>query len=310
MRAGGQWDDAGQQKFTYQLGIPSPWFQFETWPEPNSPFRNRINLFASSMLFPVVGFALAYMMWRIEKVRNPKAGFWQSPQLLLIIWLVLALVGAGNGMWMGFRALDKVRPGPVKQQGPDASDGTASASGTPAWIMGSDGPALTDGFARNVLKLQPMQIEEVNKILQAIYEEYPALEAQNTEQHINDAGHIVVRIKTFADQIEKLEGRLWSQLDAILDPQQQSIARLNLKLDIPENMSAINLGELVRPGFFGWEKHGLYLEVWRVGAWYHWKVQSHGVQGSSRAPQLPEGYRRFWKEPVDNETPPPKQPQE
>ena len=73
---------------------------------------------------------------------------------------------------------------------------------------GSGGPALTDGFARTVLKLQPTQIEQVNTILQAIYAEYPALEAQKTEQHTDDAGHIVVRIKPFPGPIAKLEDRL------------------------------------------------------------------------------------------------------
>lgn len=168
------------------------------------------------------------------------------------------------------------------------------------WSLGPDGPTLTDGFARDVLKLQPAQIEQVNRVLQAIYDEYPVLEAKNTEQQTNEAGHLVIRINTFTDQIEKLESRLWSQLDTILDPQQQSLARLNLKLGPSAGVSLNNLGEFARPGFFGWGKQGLYLELWRVGVWYHWKVQSGGAQDSSRAPQLPEGYRRFWKEPTQS----------
>ena len=160
-----------------------------------------------------------------------------------------------------------------------------------------------------VLKLQPAQIEEVNKILKAAYQEYPALEAQYTERQTDDAGHLIFRINPFPGPIEKLENRLWSQLDAILDPQQQSLARLNLKLDPPELRVGVTMSDLVRPGFFGWSKEGASIELWRVGAWYYWKVQTRQHEYSARAPQLPEEYRRFWKEP-SVATPPAKQPNE
>jgi hypothetical protein len=170
------------------------------------------------------------------------------------------------------------------------------AESTSGWTIGPDGPVLTDVFGRVVLNLQPAQIAEVNRILQAAYREYPSLELQNSEQHTSDAGRVVVRIKPIPEAIAKLEDNLWSQLDAILDPQQQSTARLNLKLDPPDAAPGVSLSDLVRPGFFGWGKNGATIEIWRVGAWYHWETQTRGYQDSSRAPQLPEGYRRFWKE--------------
>ena len=73
-----------------------------------------------------------------------------------------------------------------------------------------------------MLHLAPVQIEQVNKILQAIYEDSLALEAKNTEQHDDESGHLVVTIKPYPGPIAKLENRLWSQLDGILSPQQQS----------------------------------------------------------------------------------------
>lgn len=182
------------------------------------------------------------------------------------------------------------------------------------WTLGKNGPELTDSFARLSLKLQPAQIDSVNKILQASHREYPAIEAAHTEQHTDDAGHLVIRIKPHAGPIAKLEDRLWSQLDAILTPEQQAIARRNLKLDPPEERPPIYVSELVRPGFFGWGKNGADIEIWRVGTWFHWKVRTRGFEDSSRGPELPEKYRgfehsspgpdlpeqyhRFWKEPA------------
>ena len=53
--------------------------------------------------------------------------------------------------------------------------------------------------------------------------------------------------------------------------------------------------DLVRPGFFGWGNDGARIELWRVGSWYHWSIQTRGNSFSSSAPELPVEYRRFWK---------------
>jgi hypothetical protein len=167
-------------------------------------------------------------------------------------------------------------------------------------MLGPNGPLLTDSFASQVLMLRSGQIEKVNGALQEVYREFLVIEQPNIEQHTDEAGHLVVTITPFRPQVEKLENRLWSELDAILDPRQQSIARLNLKLDQPVTVPGVTVSDLIGPGFFGWGKDGARLEIWRVGAWYHWKVSARGYLDSSRAPQLPATYRRFWKEPVES----------
>src|SRR6185295_13340165 len=91
-----------------------------------------------------------------------------------------------------------------------------------------------------------------------------------------------------------LKDRLWSQFDTVLNPQQQSIARLNLELDPPAVRPPIALTELVRPGLFGWGQHGAMLELWHVGTWHHWRIQTRGYEYSGSAPRLPNEYRRFW----------------
>lgn len=176
----------------------------------------------------------------------------------------------------------------------------AAARSNDGWILGPDGPKLTDVFGQVVLKLQPAQIEKVNNILRAMYRESRALETGQIQQQTNAAGHLVIRIKPYPELIEKLKDRLWTLLDEILDTNQQSIARLNLKLDPPAIQPPIALTELVRPGFFGWGQHGATLELWRVGTWHHWKMQTRGYESSGNAIQLPDEYRRFWNEPAEH----------
>jgi tRNA A-37 threonylcarbamoyl transferase component Bud32 len=186
------------------------------------------------------------------------------------------------------------------------------------WKIGPSGPELTDEFARLVLALEPRQIVQVNKILQLTHAESAALEARNTDRQTNSSGHTVFTIKPYPGPIAKLEDRLWSQLDGILSPKQQSLARYNLHLDphVP-NLSRgwLATADLVRSSLFGWGKGGARVEVWRVGTWYHWNVQANvvpdtgvspgvntlQVNDSDSAPQPPDEYRRFWNAPPNAE---------
>jgi hypothetical protein len=57
------------------------------------------------MLFLIAGFATYYVIWRIEKVRNPKVGFWSTPAAMGIMWAVFAVAAVGMGTKMGYDAL-------------------------------------------------------------------------------------------------------------------------------------------------------------------------------------------------------------
>jgi hypothetical protein len=181
-----------------------------------------------------------------------------------------------------------------------SADVPASPGSSPTgWTMGAAGPVLTEPFARGILRLQPAEIEKANAGIQKVYQEFLAVEQQHIEQHTDEAGHVVVTISPFPAQVEKLENRLWSELDPLLDPDRQSIARLNLKLDQREIYPGVTMSDIVAPGMFGWGKGSARIEIWRIGAWFHWNVHSRGYTDSSRGPQLPAAYRRFWNEPVE-----------
>jgi hypothetical protein len=152
------------------------------------------------------------------------------------------------------------------------------------WTMGPDGPALSDMFAANILQLKPRQRGEVDRVLQENRRAYLEALVALSARHVNDAGHWLVEINLSPQQIEQVENQLWSELDQILTPPQEAIARNNLQLD--------------QGNFFPW-KSGAKIEIWRVGKWFHWTVSTpSSFAAERRAPELPAELRFFWKDPL------------
>jgi serine/threonine protein kinase/ankyrin repeat protein len=220
---------------------------------------------------------------------------WRIAMFFSLLFFLTALF-VGN--WVQNPASESAATAPARPTIPDSADVVAAAESSSGWIMGPDGPVLTAAFTQRVLRLHPDRVASVNAALQDVQREYLALEEKNTERQTDAAGHVITTIKPFPGLLAKLEDRLWSRLDLILDSEQQAVARLNLRLHAKPVQPPIALSEIVAPGFFGWGEHPVRVELWQVGAWYHWKVDVRGYGDSSRAPQLPEPYRRFWKEPT------------
>jgi hypothetical protein len=111
------WDKNDNRQFTYTVGAGDPWFAYKTYPTETTPFQFGIYPFASSMLFLIAGFAIYYFVWRIEKVRHPRAGFWCSPTPVAILWGLWAVCAISMGMFFGQRALNEERlSGPFAPQ--------------------------------------------------------------------------------------------------------------------------------------------------------------------------------------------------
>jgi tRNA A-37 threonylcarbamoyl transferase component Bud32 len=83
------------------FGVPSPWFHLESYPEPNVPFRWTINWFASSSAIMLLGLALWYVYWQIEKAKAAAEGklpHWSnSPQAMIGVWAVLTVAAVAWG---------------------------------------------------------------------------------------------------------------------------------------------------------------------------------------------------------------------
>lgn len=102
-------DTEGKTTFSYLLGAPAPWFKFEVYPEPKTPFRFGFFPWASSVLAGLLGCAAYYVYWRIEKVRNPKMSRWDRPAIMLGGWGVVAILAVFLGQGMGYATLNKPR---------------------------------------------------------------------------------------------------------------------------------------------------------------------------------------------------------
>ncbi len=156
---------------------------------------------------------------------------------------------------------------------------------------------MRDQVARSWLT--PEQIERVDQALQESFQEYLVIEAQNLQQSIDEQGHVITVIPPLSTELGSLENQFWTRLDSILDREQQNIFRLNLELSPPQPMAGMLLRDLVRPGFFGWGQQGARIEIWKEGAWFRWKTGTSHYENTETGPELPEEYRRFWKEPSE-----------
>ena len=178
------------------------------------------------------------------------------------------------------------------------------------WVLRPEGPAITDQFARN-RNLQPSQHQQqqVNKILQDIYREYLVLLEQHTQRTVNADGHHVTTVTPFPKELTKLEEKLWGRLDPLLNREQQNLFRLNLPLH-PVRRSSYSGGSIHDRGIFGFGDKRFQIEIWRVGEWFYWRVQDDAVRGLGwhpsksggplKTPELPEAFRRWWKEPTED----------
>jgi ankyrin repeat protein/predicted Ser/Thr protein kinase len=125
-------EPGGPAQFTYSVGAFDPWYRYETWPAPNTPFRFGPDFISGSMLFLVVGFALYYAVWRIEKARKPTAGWWSSPAPMAILWALWAVLAVSMGTMLE-RQTSRV-PGPRRgaESAPAVAPATASPPAAPA----------------------------------------------------------------------------------------------------------------------------------------------------------------------------------
>jgi hypothetical protein len=149
----------------------------------------------------------------------------------------------------GWPSVQRVGPSGLLESGP-----LPSTVSPPIWEIGPDGPMLTDEFGRQRLELAPDNIHAVNGILQAAYREGLALDAQQTKQETSPNGHVVSRVDAFPAELQKIEDRLWSQLDPILVTHQK-------QLSARQNLASLFTGaQITKPGPIDWAGSG-YSEI-------------------------------------------------
>jgi serine/threonine protein kinase len=303
------WASYSNNGWISEIGHPSPWFVLDKreglvaheHAEPGWEYRQgsgiEFRLISSSWLVAGFGFLAYYMYWRIRKAETGEQSKFRLPRSHALAWSIV-----GVAAFILCLSPMMIRTPSIANQIPLASSPVRRPVGSISrtWSLGPEGPRLNDGVTRNWLK--PSQVAEVNRALQESYREYLALEKQNMKQSTDEQGHVTTVIPPLSKELSPIEGRLWSRLDAILDRDQQNSFRLNLELYPREAHAGMSLREIVRPGLFGWGQLGAQIEIRREGAWFRWNVSTGAWQDSSAAPELPEVYRRFWKEPSEKKT--------
>jgi tRNA A-37 threonylcarbamoyl transferase component Bud32 len=75
------------------------------------------------------------------------------------------------------------------------------------------------------LNLNQEQVLNVNKVLRRYQREFTTLERRHTEQYKDPAGHTVVTIKPFPQEMDELMNKMWTDLGAVLNAGQLAAAK-------------------------------------------------------------------------------------
>ena len=168
------------------------------------------------------------------------------------------------------------------------------------WTMSDEGPGMNE-YGVQRYRLSAEQIPSVNKVLQSAYRSYLELEQQHATRETNELGHQVITIAKFsAQELADLEATLWTELDAILNIEQQKLMRYNFQVHVGDGYSQAS-GAAWKPKILGWGRNGARIELWKVGTWFHWDAhiqidQRSVMSPQGKAPELPTEFSRFWQE--------------
>jgi len=139
------------------------------------------------------------------------------------------------------------------------------------------------GIGRHIvteLKLNQQQVLNVNKILRRNEREFRDLELRNTERSKNAAGHVVVTIKPFPEEMDVLMNRMWTELGAVMAPGQLATAKtLHFERFYPHS-----------------GKKPVIVEIWQdeSGEYHYVEGQQTTGQNGGVAGLLPPRYRGFF----------------
>src|SRR5690606_27468798 len=135
------------------------------------------------------------------------------------------------------------------------------------WELTTAGPVIASHISGAFLSdLEPDDRAALDAALKRAYRSYADIISRKLTPTTNAAGHTVIMIPSATREMEEIESGFWSVADDVLDEQQETVLRANLRLrprgyalDTPETSPLFRFG--TRP---------FALEYWRVGNWYEW----------------------------------------
>jgi serine/threonine protein kinase len=93
-----------------------------------------------------------------------------------------------------------------------------------AFPAGPQGVGISRRLAAE-LSLSQEQVLNVNRILRRYQREFAVLERRHTERSTNAAGHTVVAIQPFPQEMDELMNRMWTDFGNVLSPGQMATAK-------------------------------------------------------------------------------------
>jgi tRNA A-37 threonylcarbamoyl transferase component Bud32 len=164
----------------------------------------------------------------------------------------------------------------LKEHWAEQKSGVIPAGALEAFAAGPEGVGIGRRMV-TALNLSKEQVPNVNKILRRYQREFTTLERRHTERSKNAAGHMVMTIPPFPQEMDELMSRLWTDLGTVLSADQLALAKtLHFERFFPHT-----------------GKKTVTVEIWQGdGGEYHYVEGSEpaGKNGGS-AGMLPPRYR-------------------
>jgi tRNA A-37 threonylcarbamoyl transferase component Bud32 len=134
----------------------------------------------------------------------------------------------------------------------------------------------------STLQLTRPQIQDISRTIRKYQRDFVQLERQHTEHRRGKGGHVFITIKPFADDIQKLMTRLWTELAGVLTPDQIVAAQ---KLDFDRFFPTTG-------------RETVNIELWKdaSGEEHYVETEKPGQEGSATAPAvrpMPQRYRNY-----------------
>jgi tRNA A-37 threonylcarbamoyl transferase component Bud32 len=158
-------------------------------------------------------------------------------------------------------------------------------SGTPRQAKSTASGLAFHRGSPDLLSLYNAQPHQIAEILRSADEEYLKLEAKHTRLGADDGKHRKVKVLAFKEELKELEKRVWTQLEAVLQPYQVQKAKELLP---------------IRGALFPFGQKQVDLEFCIAEHGYGWRVLpedlEQGTPPYQYGPELPVEYARFWPE--------------
>lgn len=166
--------------------------------------------------------------------------------------------------------------------------GGAGMSSAPGMMGSQDSsPVNVDavGSLTDALNLTPTQQKLLMQAVQDGQQEFRQLDEKRTTANVGDSGDLLIQIEAVDSRTQhRLEDRLWSRLDALLDD--PDVAR--------RNEARTRARQIIRAELLFQFLGGANISIHRTGTFYTWRYTANGQGNNGTGPKLPDFLQEYW----------------